>query len=101
MTYIMRPNQNLKRPINYQIGNLKFRFESTWMVRAWSNAKTCIKPFMLREINKMPLNKGAKPGSKKFGQNIATEVKAGKPRNQAIAIAYSEAKQGKKRSKKK
>lgn len=49
----------------------------------------------------MPLNKGAKPGSKKFGQNIATEVKAGKPRNQAIAIAYSEAKEGKKRSKKK
>jgi len=40
----------------------------------------------------MPLNKGAKPGSKKFGENIATEVKAGKPKNQAIAIAYSEAK---------
>jgi hypothetical protein len=48
----------------------------------------------------MPLNKGAKPGSKKFGQNIATEINAGKPKNQAIAIAYSEAKQ-KKRSKKK
>lgn len=49
----------------------------------------------------MPLNKGAKPGTKKFGKNIATEINAGKPRNQAIAIAYSEAKQGKKRSKKK
>lgn len=49
----------------------------------------------------MPLNKGAKPGSKKFGENIATEIKAGKPKNQAIAIAYSEAKQGKKKGKKK
>lgn len=48
----------------------------------------------------MPLNKGAKPGTKKFGENIATEIKAGKPRNQSIAIAYSEAKQNK-RSKKK
>ena len=49
----------------------------------------------------MPLNKGAKPGSKKFGENIATEIKANKPRNEAIAIAFSEAKEGKKRSKKK
>ncbi len=43
----------------------------------------------------MPLNKGAKPGSKKFGENIGTEIKAGKPRSQAIAIAYSEAKERK------
>ena len=48
----------------------------------------------------MPLIKGAKPGSKKFGENIATEIKANKPRNQAIAIAFSEAKEGKKRGKK-
>lgn len=48
----------------------------------------------------MPLNKGAKPGTKKFGQNIATEIKAGKPKNQAIAIAYSEAKTKKKGKKK-
>lgn len=41
--------------------------------------------------NKMPLNKGAKPGSEKFGENIATEIKAGKPAKQAEAIAYSEA----------
>ncbi len=70
------------------------------MVRAWSSAKTCIKLFTQRGID-MPLNKGAKPGSKKFGDNIATEIKAGKPRNQAIAIAYSEAKQGKKKGKRK
>lgn len=48
----------------------------------------------------MPLIKGAKPGSKSFGKNIATEIKAGKPRAQAIAIAYSEAKESKKRKKK-
>lgn len=59
-----------------------------------------MKRFMPRETNKMPLNKGAKPGSKKFGENIAAEIKAGKPRNQSIAIAYSEAKQTKKGKKK-
>ena len=47
----------------------------------------------------MPLFKGAKPGSKKFGENIGAEIKAGKPKNQAIAIAYSEAKQKKKKKK--
>jgi hypothetical protein len=40
----------------------------------------------------MPLHKGAKPGSKEFGENIATEEKAGKPAKQAEAIAYSTAK---------
>ncbi len=39
----------------------------------------------------MPLNKGAKPGSKKFGENIATEIRAGKKPAQAEATAYSEA----------
>jgi hypothetical protein len=38
----------------------------------------------------MPLHKGAKPGSKGFGENIATEIRAGKPPKQAQAIAYSE-----------
>lgn len=49
----------------------------------------------------MPLNKGAKPGTKKFGENIATEMNAKKPRNQAIAIAFSEAKAKKRRKNKK
>lgn len=48
----------------------------------------------------MPLNKGAKPGSKGFKQNIKTEIAAGKPQKQAVAIAYSEAREGKKRRKK-
>lgn len=45
----------------------------------------------------MPLKKGAKPGTKNFGKNIATEIKAGKPKKQAVAIAYSEAKTKKKK----
>ena len=48
----------------------------------------------------MPLVKGAKPGSKDFGKNIAAEIKSGKPRNQSIAIAYSEAGEKKKKKKK-
>ena len=46
----------------------------------------------------MPLNKGAKPGSKKFGENIATEIRAGKPPKQAQAIAYTEAQMSKRKS---
>lgn len=45
---------------------------------------------------KMPLKK-AKPGTKGFGENIATEMKAGKKQSQAIAIAYSVAKEKKKK----
>lgn len=40
----------------------------------------------------MPLHKGAQPGSKGFKENIKTEMAAGKPQKQAVAIAYSEAK---------
>ena len=47
----------------------------------------------------MPLIKGAKPGTKDFGKNIAAEVKSGKPIKQSIAIAYSES--GEKKRKKK
>jgi len=39
----------------------------------------------------MPLHEGAKPGSKEFSENVATEVKAGKPQKQAVAIAYAKA----------
>jgi hypothetical protein len=43
-----------------------------------------------------------KPGKSKkvVSENIATEVRAGRPRKQAIAIAYSKAGKGKKRKKK-
>jgi hypothetical protein len=46
----------------------------------------------------MPLKKGAKPGSKGFGDNIKEELKT-HPRAQAIAIAYAEAKEKKKKKK--
>jgi len=45
----------------------------------------------------MPLHKGAKPGSPGFKKNIETEMAAGKPQKQAVAIAYSEARSKKKR----
>lgn len=50
----------------------------------------------------MPLVKGKKAKSKKgFSENVKREMKAGKPQKQAVAIAYSEATKGKKKSKKK
>ena len=46
----------------------------------------------------MPLIKGAKPGTPGFKKNIKEEAKT-KPINQAVAIAYSEARQKKKKPK--
>jgi hypothetical protein len=47
------------------------------------------------------LVKGAKAKTKKgFSKNVETEMKAGKPQKQAVAIAYSEARSGKKKSRK-
>jgi len=42
----------------------------------------------------MPLKKG--PSKKTRDQNISTEIKAGKPRKQAIAIGYAEQRRAKK-----
>lgn len=49
----------------------------------------------------MPLKKGAKPGSKGFGDNIKAERAAGKPLKQSLAIAFSEAGEKRKPKKKK
>jgi hypothetical protein len=47
----------------------------------------------------MPLVKSTKKEA--FKKNIATEVKAGKPVKQAVAIAYSEKREAEKKAKKK
>ena len=47
----------------------------------------------------MPLKKSASP--KAFKENIKTEVKAGKPVRQAVAIAYAEKREAEKSKKKK
>ncbi len=48
----------------------------------------------------MPLIKGAKAKTKKgFSTNVKREMEAGKPQKQSVAIAYSEARGGKKKRK--
>lgn len=48
----------------------------------------------------MPLVKGKKASTKSgFSSNVKKEMEAGKPQKQAVAIAYSEARQGKKKKK--
>lgn len=47
----------------------------------------------------MPLKQSK--SAKAFKENIKTEVKAGKPVNQAVAIAYSEKREAEKKAKKK
>ncbi len=50
----------------------------------------------------MPLVKGKAASSKKgFSENIKREIESGKKQSQAVAIAYSEARRGKKKAKKK
>jgi hypothetical protein len=45
----------------------------------------------------MPLNKGKSKAA--FSENVRTEIAAGKPQKQAVAIAYSVKRGGKKRPK--
>lgn len=49
----------------------------------------------------MPLVKGKKAKTKKgFSENVSKERKEGKSEKQSVAIAYSEAREGKKKKKK-
>lgn len=48
----------------------------------------------------MPLVKGAKARTRKgFSENVKREMESGKPQKQAVAIAYSEAGEKKRRKK--
>ena len=55
------------------------------------------KPIIQPIRSKTVLKKSASP--KAFKENIKTEVKSGKPIKQAVAIAYSEAREAKKTTK--
>ena len=49
----------------------------------------------------MPLVKGKKAKTRKgFSENVSREMEAGKPQKQAVAIAYSQAREKKKKGKK-
>jgi len=49
----------------------------------------------------MPLVKGKKAKTKEgFSKNVKTEIEAGKPKNQALAIAFSEARKIKRKKNK-
>lgn len=50
----------------------------------------------ISKLRKMPLKKGR--SKKTISKNIATEIRAGKPEKQAVAIAYAKA--GRSRKKK-
>lgn len=57
--------------------------------------------FIRTEKEIMPLVKGPKAKTKEgFSSNVKKEMEAGKPQKQAVAIAYSEARGGKKQAKK-
>ena len=56
--------------------------------KAEIKAKPALKKATTRKEKTVPLKKSASP--KAFKENIKTEVKAGKPVKQAVAIAYAE-----------
>lgn len=53
---------------------------------------------LAKEEADMPLKRGS--SKKTISRNIATEVRAGRPQKQAVAIAYSEARRSKSKRKK-
>lgn len=71
------------------------------VVQPFKFDKLSTRIFEIKE-DKMPLVKGKAAKSKKgFSTNIKREMEAGKPQKQAVAIAYSQAGEKKKKAKKK
>lgn len=60
-----------------------YSFEMRWLTKYFTKKLDSLKE------NNMPLKYGK--SKKTIGQNIATEMRAGRPQKQAIAIAYSKA----------
>ena len=91
---------DVRRKIVYQPKNLPAKDESVWSkdFDAKNVSKALNKQAPKPKGKKMPLVKSAKPAA--FKKNIKTEVKAGKPVKQAVAIAYSEARAANKSKKK-
>ena len=71
-------------------------------IRSLKPSQKFLKHFeSIRSVD-MPLVKGEKARTRAgFSKNVSTEIKAGKPKRQAVAIAYSEARERKKPKKKK
>ena len=60
-----------------------------------------INVFVRKGSQHMPLVKGEKAKTKEgFSENVRREIESGKSQKEAVAIAYSEARQGKKKGKK-
>ncbi len=68
---------------------------SKWLIiTQWMDKKQALN---IKE-DKMPLVKGKKAATRQgMSENISREVHSGKPKNQAVAIAYSLAKEKKRR----
>ena len=50
-----------------------------------------------KEVRRIRSSRPSKVASSSFSKNVATEMKAGKPQKQAVAIAYSEQRAAKKK----
>ena len=87
---------------NYRVRQKQKSMTPDQILASWAtfNKEPAVKPTLKKATTRsktMPLIKSAKPAA--FKKNIATSVKEGKPVKQAVAIAYSEAREAKKPSK--
>ena len=99
---IKKAIESFKYWVNYYPPELKeMQKQALETNRVYESALQKAKPALKKATTRsktMPLKKSTSP--KAFKENIKTEVKAGKPVKQAVAIAYSEAKAAKKTTKK-